>query len=375
MSSIYIRPMVEYDPNPTTDNGPRHTISDVLSANVKRDKHGMFELTAVLANTEENREYAADKNKETYLFVKTRPEESDLQAFYVTRSRITNNQVELTAKHISARLANMYMLDVTAETSSGLLTFIRNHVESQPAAGDPFSIQSDSQSIAGDFRADGAHSVFSLLFADNTSLLETYGGYIDINNKTLTYKQEKAAVPVVFRYGVNLLSSEYKIDTSNYIQRVYAYWKDKNSTDSVSKYVNLSARPGLGSAYYNTLAIDFSSESDTRPDDIDMRRFVSKWAIRSNMAANEVPTEIKIDPLLLYKSTEGEGMAAEDLTIGTAVRVIDDRYGVDVIVYVTSYTYDIINERYTELTLSNTKAGLSKLLAKMAKKTETYIYK
>ena len=219
-----------------------------------------------------------------------------------------------------------------------------------PSSWNPSAVNQDKK-----FVLDTPTSVRAAILDGDDSLKGTFGGDLYFDNYDIKIMQTGGEDRgVVIEYGVDLMDLEMEENISETITGVLPFWKGRVTADdgsssggstedeyvygavqeSVSTYLTRKkiAVLDLSSYYTNQTSKPLASSLNTK---------AQEW-----MAAERIG-EPEINLTVSYASL------GQDVHMYDAVKVHFARMGIDVTAKVSSYTYDVLNERCTEIEVSN----------------------
>lgn len=351
--------------SPNVDYTRGKVLQDVISAKIERDLWGKFTLSLTLANTADNRQRAA--YDAGFFTCYDRPLGNHPQIFLPTKIKTRGNVLEVTAQHVTTRLAEYTIYSPGTFTAPGTAMAHAKQNSSKPY---DFSFALISASVkTGYIEILPPLSLYSFLF-NQENVLKSFGGYYEIDNLNITHN-DIGNIEHTFIYGRELIAEEYELDMTNYVRGFYFYRKQEGAAnDYTTRYLTPRAGTDRRNYIQNIERIDLSNTEGS------IETAATSWMndhAGEYTAAPEL--SMKLTPILMYQTVEGQNFAAKDIHIGTKIHVIDEFSGVNADAVVTAYTYDPLKERYLSVDISNTRNKLPRILGKMAKNTGINIYR
>lgn len=320
-------------------------LADCLSCSVKEERNSIYELEL---------EYAANgihaDQIEPGTFIKAKPNYTDdPQLFEIYKvGKNINGRFSINAEHISYRLNGKV---ITGGTANNIVTAVESVLQS--AAGD-FTLRT-TKSTAGDFAITEPSSVRSWFGGKQGSLLDVYGtGEWHYDNYTATLMLHRGEDrQVTIRYGKNLTELSQEIDLSNLISGIVPYFKppEEGASPIVGQTVYAPVYPGVN--INKTIAVDFTDkvdpESETSISD-QLDTLAQDYVSNPSFAAPL--TNITLDFVQL------EGLA-ERVDLCDTVHVYFEPLGIEASMKCIATTWDVLAERYTEITLGDPKQSIA----------------
>lgn len=343
-----------YDSSETafTTNG-LGPLSDAIECTVEEEINGVYQLRMI---------YPIDgfnfSNIKALNIIKVVPApewSARPQPFDIVRvSMPRHDRVEIYARHISYRLCKNTVLpfSLSSATVGNVLTAIKNH----RVEDDGFSFSTSFLNVYTPFAVAEPCSIRQAL-GDLLNVLGK-GEYI-WNLKTVGLHETRGTnTDITLRYGVNIIDFKQEQNIEETITGIVPYWKGRD-TDGNDVVVTLS-QPAVYSSnanrfpYARTVPVDFSSEFKEKPTESQLLS-----AAQSYISANGVGTpKVSIDVSFVNLSDTEEYKAFTDLgdvSLGDTINVNYAKLGVTAQARVIRTVYDVLKDRYTEISLGDTK--------------------
>lgn len=267
------------------------------------------------------------------------------QAFRITNPSKTQRKISLRAWHVYYDSKNYVIADSNVVEKSGNEAI--NHLNSATDNRSPFKVSSNIP------RVDSFRCVRKSLYEAFETLLERWGGHLVRDNFTVKLVDDIGqdnGVTVRYKKNLREIRSEAIWDSvctkilpvgsdGLLLNELYLYSKtqyDIPYTKVVSFSQNINEEDFRGNAnLYHQALID------------DLRKQATDY-----LSENCVPKVSYTLKANLEKLTD----------VGDTIEVIDDRLGINVITHVTTYEYDCIQKKYTEVEFGNYNEKLSNLM-------------
>ncbi|AIF54443.1 putative antireceptor [Lactobacillus phage Ld3] len=267
------------------------------------------------------------------------------QAFRITNPSKTQSKISLRAWHVYYDSKNYVIADSNVVEKSGNEAI--NHLNSATDNRSPFKVSSNIPHV------DSFRCVRKSLYEAFETLLERWGGHLVRDNFTVKLVDDIGqdnGVTVRYKKNLREIRSEAIWDSvctkilpvgsdGLLLNELYLYSQtqyDIPYTKVVSFSQNINEEDFRGNAnLYHQVLID------------DLRKQATDY-----LSENCVPKVSYTLKANLEKLTD----------VGDTIEVIDDRLGINVITHVTTYEYDCIQKKYTEVEFGNYNEKLSNLM-------------
>ena len=322
-------------------------LSSCLSASVKEERNGQYELTM---------EYPADGIHAADIVpnavLKVKPNYTDnAQLFRIYKvGKTINGKFTVNAQHISYDLSGKVITSGTASSVGAATTLLT-------AQAGNFTINTD-KSVSAPFKVTEPSSVRSWFGGKQGSILDVYGpGEWYYDNFTASFKAARGTDRgVTIRYGKNLTELSQTLDMSNLASGIIPYYKAQDGTVTTGSEVST----GLVGVT-RQLAVDFSNEVD--PD--------SATPIATQLAtlatayiANNNFTTLKNSITLNFVQLQG---LTERVDLCDTVHIYFEPLGITATAKCIETVWDVINERYTSNTFGDPKTNIADTIVKTQK--------
>ena len=272
-----------------------------------------------------------------------------------------NGDIIAKAQHISYQLNNVVVGAFSAVTCSDP-SDAWDEADTNKLSANPFSF---STNISGSksFKADTATTMRSLIGGQEGSLLDTWGGEIEWTGWTVKLWTSRGSDNgVKIAYTKNLTGLNYSIDLSDVYTGVVAYWS------SGGNYVESDLQTTANSySFSRDIAVDATTEFDTQPTKAQLNTWASAYV--ANAPTPKVSIEVEFVPLWQteeYKDFYG----LEHVSLCDTVEVIYPPLGLDVSAKVVETIYNVLADRYDEITISTIRSDISDTIFALIKETE-----
>lgn len=320
-------------------------LSDALSCTVTEERNGEYELemTYPITGVHYN-----DIQINT-LILSTHGHSSDTQPFRVYQiSKPLNGKVAIYAEHISYQLSYIPVKPCTASScASALNALIDNSMESNP-----FKVWTDKNTTARYTQTVPA-SFRSRLGGTDGSILDTYGGEYEFDRFTVKLHEHRGSDNgVVIEYGKNLTDVTQEENISNVFTGVVPYWAKED--DIVT--LDTAVQSGYADKYpfRRTAVKDFSDEFDEKPTQDQLRSRCESYMNSNLVGVPEVSIDVSF--VNLSDTEEYKYLSSEDINLCDTVMVRFDELGIDAKAKVIKTEYNVIADRYNEISIGDARA-------------------
>lgn len=363
-------------------------LSDCISAYVTEERNGMFELEI---------EYPIDglhysEICEDMIILAKPSRLQDNQAFRIYAiSKPINGIVTINAEHISYQANYIPIMPSIVGMLSAVTAL--DEIEKHQGVTSPFNLISDmtESSAKKGFSLSAPKSLKSCIVGSEGSLIDVFGGELKYDNFTISLLKNRGTDNgVKIAYGKNLVDLKQESSIEDVVTGVATYWQKDDEIVILSDKVYYL--PNAESySYQRILPVDITSEFD---EDVD-----TMTALCADGTKKPTPAELLAKTQELYQSKGDElSKPKVDLTVDfvdladslgeeTAknlervelcdkVTVQFEKLGVNSKAKVVKTVYDVLKEKYKNISLSstgNTNNGISKTIADNTQSIDTSI--
>ena len=328
-------------------------LTDTISCEVTEERNGVFEC--LLKYPVSGQHYGLITKE---CIVKAKPNDTAAdQAFRIYRiTKPLNSIVTIYGQHISYDLANVPVLPFSTESRSPQL------ILSQLLAGDTRFTGWTDYSDAKAFSVTQPKSVRACLGGTEGSLLSKWHGEFEWDNFTVKFHSHRGQkTGVVIEYGKNLTALEQDEDNSGVYTALlpYAvYTPEGSDTETVVTLPEVTL-PIVTSEIIRakTLIMDFSDQfGENAAITEETLRAKANSYIKANPLGATVPT-VKVSFEPLWKQPEYSALL-ERVNLCDTVTIRHSALGVSVSAMVIETVYDTLAERYTSISLGQSKSSM-----------------
>ena len=285
----------------------------------------------------------------------------DVQPFdIVSCSRPINGVVSFHAVHISYRQS--------ALTTSG--TNISNlddafAVLKRAYPENPFVYESDKAGNGFVSCLDGTpRSVRSILGGVEGSILDSYGGEYEWDKFTVRLWEARGQDRnFTIRYGLNMVDYQEEVDYSEACTAVLPFWAgtDTNGSNIVVQGDMIDSGNRLFGTRTNCMPLDVSDKFQNKPTKTDVNNAGRNYL---TLQQTWLPQQsIKVDFIRLADSPEyAQYKSMQVCKLCDRINVAFPRYGMTGKFKIVKTTYDVLQERFTEMELGTLSTSLAEAL-------------
>ena len=270
-----------------------------------------------------------------------------------------NGIVTVNAEHISYRLSGITVMPFTANSCVSALAGISTN----SAIENPFTFNTD-KSVAANFIVNVPTNARELLCGSQGSILDVYGkGDYEFNRFDVSLKVNRGTDNhVTLRYGKNITDLKSVLDTTNVYTGITPYWTDGGSTVmTLPEKVVMSSYASLF-PYKIIKPVDFTERWQERPTEEQLRAAAEAYV--ANNEGWKIKNSITVSFVALWNTEEYKDIAPlERVKMCDVVKVYYKKLGVDFSTKVIRTDYNVLQERYNEITLGDTYYTLSQVFS------------
>ena len=328
-------------------------LTDTVSCEVTEERNGVFEC--LLKYPVSGQHYGLITKE---CIIKAKPNDTAVdQAFRIYRiTKPLNGIVTIYGQHISYDLANVPVLPFSAESQSPQL------ILSQLLAGDTRFTGWTDYSDAKAFSVTQPKSVRACLGGTEGSLLSKWHGEFEWDNFMVKFHSHRGQkTGVVIEYGKNLTALEQDEDNSGVYTALlpYAVYSEEGSDTETVVTLTEVTLPIVTSEIVRakTLIMDFSGEFESGSviTEDELRAKANAY-ISANPLGATIPTvTVSFEPL--WKQPEYSALL-ERVNLCDTVTIRHSALGVSVSAMVIQTVYDTLAERYTSISLGQSKSSM-----------------
>lgn len=278
---------------------------------------------------------------------------------YDIKKSLSDNNIIVSAHHISYDLSGIGVSPFTASSANDALQGLKNH------AVNPCNFSFNTNiTTSGAFSVEKPNSLKSRLGGNDGSVLDVYGGEYKFSRFNVSLLSQRGSDNVTtISYGKNLTGLVQKENDTVYTSVYPYYYSDATGTiELTEKIVNA---PGTYH-YSKTLPLDLSDKFTEKPTEAELREEANKYISSNNIGVPHVSMDVKFIDL-----------ADTDLKRQlSAIRLCDTltikftEFNVNAVAKVNKAVYDVLSNRYDEISIGDTSYSLSDTIINTKKAAE-----
>lgn len=315
-------------------------LTDSISCEVVEERNGSYELKLKYPSSGK---YANQLVPRAILKVKPNYTD-DPQLFRIYKvGKAIGSSFTINARHISYDLSGFPI-------TSGSATNIGDALRLLQAKANGFSITTD-KSLNANFKVSEPSSVRSWFGGKAGSILDLYGpGEWKYDNFSATFLSARGVDRgVTIRYGKNLTKMENTDDSSNLVTGIMAFWKsaDDNPTTILSNTIST----GVTLDVVAVQVLDASDVYENEPTVAQLDAYVNNYI--QNHLVDSIKKNIKFDFAQISR------LLKDRVDLCDTIHIIYEDYNINMTAKCISTTWDVLNERYTEIEVGEPKTNIA----------------
>lgn len=270
-------------------------------------------------------------------------------------SRPLNGKVIINAWHISYQLSGIVCAPFTGDS----LTIALANFENAAMTPCPFTF-STTRTVSSRINITTPMQMRSVMGGVQGSFLDVYGGEWDLSgyNCVLTSRLGNDT-DVEIRYGKNLTDANKKTSIYNLWTGVIPYWTSEERTVYYDGVIYSPLASSM--AREMNIPVDCTADFETEPTQEQLQNWGQQYV--QNNARNMIPVSVEVSFVALWQTEEYKDIAAlERLKLGDSVKVFYESLGIDNTGRIVSMDYDILNDRYSKMTIGNVQSNFAQVV-------------
>ena len=344
-------------------------LKDIVNCQVTEERNGMFELSA---------EYPVSgphfKDITVNRIIKAKPNAQDVNQMFriYSVSKPINGTVTINAEHISYALSHypLKKINLSNASATAAMNAILAEANNNNLAAHGFTFGGTDITTTAKF-AVAAVSARAALGGTEGSIIDTYGGELAFNNKSISLRRNRGSNRGVrITYGKNMAEMKLEISTENSYTGIFPYAYDDNDTlitltERVITVTNASGIPD------RILLLDLSSsfEEDMTKDETNLRSLAQQYLANNDINAIDGSMTVSMVDMSKTKSA-GYQAALETVGLCDTVKVINKIMNVSLNMKVIKTVYDVVSETYITLELGTPSSNLADTIKQLTRSSE-----
>lgn len=315
-------------------------LTDSISCEVIEERNGSYELKLKYPSSGK---YANQLVPRAILKVKPNYTD-DPQLFRIYKvGKAIGSSFTINARHISYDMSGFPI-------TSGSATNVGDALRLLQTKANGFSITTD-KSLNANFKVSEPSSVRSWFGGKAGSILDLYGpGEWKYDNFSASFLSARGVDRgVTIRYGKNLTKMENTDDSSNLVTGIMAFWKsaDDNPTTILSNTIST----GVTLDVVAVQVLDASDVYENEPTVAQLDAYVNSYI--QNHVVDNVKKNIKFDFAQISR------LLKDRVDLCDTIHIIYEDYNINMTAKCISTTWDVLNERYTEIEVGEPKTNIA----------------
>lgn len=322
-------------------------LSDCISCVVEETLNGPFELEMQYRL---NGLHYADITLRSLILAKPNPTARP-QPFRVYKiSRPINGVVTINAQHLSYDLSGIVIEPFNAPSLASALEGMKTNAVTE----NPFEYETD-KTVISDFVVSYPSSARSLVAGQRGSLLDTYGGELELDRyqvKLLSHRGKDNGVTI--RYGKNMTDVNQEEDGSGVYTGVYPYWysEEEGSADLGSSYVPVEGEFD----FTRILLLDLTEEFENKPTAEELTQKAQEYISNHDPGVPTISTTVS-----WYQSKD----FVENVNLGDVVGVYFSRLGISAKAKIVKTRYNALQNRYESVDIGSVRSSIAGTIVSM----------
>lgn len=336
-------------------------LSDALACIVTEERNGQYELAMEYPISGQHYEDIGIRK----IIVAKPSVGGDLQPFRIYKiTKPIAGRVGIYAQHISYDLSKNVVMPFSVEASANACAETLAGLKTNAVEPCPFTLSTDVTRMAS-YNQTAPMSFRSRLGGSEGSVIDQFHGEYEFDVYDITLHSKRGHDNgVVLRYGKNITDLVQEENITNTITGVVPYWTDMNNTETVvlpEKVVYSQYADRYSTKL--TVPLDLSDQWDEAPTVESLRAAAQAYVADHNLG---VPTvAIKVSFVNLRDTAEYADIASlETVNLCDDVHVQFEPLGIDTTAEVVKCVWNVLAERYNEISVGSLKSSLTSTLNK-----------
>lgn len=333
-------------------NGIGH-VTDAVSCYVDQEVNGIVELE--MQYPVSGKRYGALQMRAILLTKSDRF--SCPQPFRIYRiTKPMGGLVKVYARHIAYDLMGIPVSPFHAGNARDAMARLKENA----AVACPFSFWTDKETTAT-MDVTEPKAAWSLLGGSEGSALDVYGGEYEFDRFTVRlHKRRGMDRGVTIRYGKNLTSLEQDENCASVYTGVYPYWKN---TEGMLISLPEKIVPADGTFdHVRVLPLDLSSDFEEAPAQEQLRARAESYMRANEIGVPKISWSVSFVQLAQTEEYRDRALL-EEIHLGDTVTVIFPKMGIHVAARAVKTRYNVLLDRYENVTLGRVKANIADTIA------------
>ena len=337
-------------------------LSDAISCTVTEERNGQYEL---------HMEYPADGHlieevRHSRIITAIPADDKEPQPFCIYRiTKPLSGVIEIDAEHISYQMTHIPIMPFSAvgiaQSLAGLKTY--------SAETNPFTFTRDGSfgaDIGSTFKVSEPDNLRALLFGQEGSLVDTFGGEWEFDGFNAIFHNERGSDNgVTIRYGKNLTELKQDENIGSTYTGICPFWKGTDSSENETvvtlpeKVLHTSTAANY--PYQRTKVVDLSSEFQNQPTAAQLRSAGESYIDNNDVGTPAVSLDVSF--VALHQTQEYADLTKiEHINLCDTVQVVFPALDVSTKAKVVKTVWNVLLDRYDSITIGAVPGRLSATL-------------
>lgn len=274
-----------------------------------------------------------------------------------TEESLADGRIIVSAQHVAYRLRYSVVKQISATTVAAVFTAFKT--AASMIEENDFSFETDiatSHSVEYEYK-----SVWDILHGTEGSLIDTFGGFIEMDGFKIKLLQRRGQDNgVVVPYGKNLVTIERSIDSGDLVNGIFPIYSSGGEIVVTGNGVQYSTNASRYS-YKRTEVVDYAERfGDTVPtaaqlDSAAAAEVANQGLPQATIAGEFIPLRSTLD----YKDFGAlESVAMDDL-----IRFYVPRMGIDISTRVVATHWNVLQDRYNSVEVGDVRQTIRQAIA------------
>ena len=332
------------------------TLSDAISCTIEEERNGKYELELVYPATGQH--YADITNRSIIAVIPYR--DADLQPFRVYQiSKPIGGRVKINARHIGYDLAKNTTMPFSIAASTTACNDTLQALKANAVEACPFTFWTDVQTLSS-YTQLIPSTIRQRLGGIEGSVLDQFGGEYEWDKFTVKLHSHRGHdLGVVLRYGKNITDLTQEEIIAETVTGVVPYWSTMDGSEVVT-LPEKAVYSQYADRYSNrlTIPLDFSGNYEEAPDVATLRAAAEAYVTKHDLG---VPTvSVKVSFVNLADTLEYKDMQSlQSVHLCDTLTVQFEKLGIDTKAKVAAYKWNVLAERYDEITVGSIRSSLA----------------
>ena len=337
-------------------------LPDAISCTVTEERNGQYEL---------HMEYPIDGQhmedvRYSRIILATAADGKQPQPFRIYRiTKPLSGMVEIDAEHISYQMTHIpimpFSVDGLTPAFEGFTTYA--------AETNPFTFKTEGsfgEALAHSFKVSQPDNLRALLFGQEGSVIDTFGGEWEFDRYTaILHKERGADNGVTIRYGKNLTDLKQEENIESTYTGICPYWKGQleDGTETVVYLPEMVLHSTFADnyPYQRTKVVDMSSSFQTKPTVEQLREAGEKYIKNNDVGTPKVSLDTSF--VALHQTQEYSDLTRiEHINLCDTVTVLFPVLNVSTRAKVVKTVWNVLLDRYDSITIGAVQSRLSATL-------------